>query len=355
MASIVPSGLTLLAGFGVVAGLVLLARGLAGYRSMLQVGDVSTSDIASVAAGEIRLAGIVEPAEMTLISLLQSVPCVYYRASVGRASNGRTTNPGYTEERAIGFRIRDASGSLRVFPRGARFDAALRFQGETDMTGAEPVGLDIRRGASTQSAEIDRAVAVAALLETHQPASTSTLGGIGDRHGARRYRELRLEPGDQVTIIGRALPFSDLDDPDGADVGLGGDVGLDDPEVMADLAEARAEGHLAADPAAAWGNAAIPGFGIGHPVAAPTLDPAADPLPLAGPDAVARISRTFDIAPEALVVAASPDVPLLIAYGVPDAVVERGQTRFTLGLLGAVLAIVSAMVVAIDLSGGFGR
>ena len=34
---------------------------------------------------------------------------------------------------------------------------------------------------------------------------------------------------------------------------------------------------------------------------------------------------------------------------------ERGQLRFTVGLLGAVLAIVSAMVVAIDLSGGFGR
>jgi hypothetical protein len=29
--------------------------------------------------------------------------------------------------------------------------------------------------------------------------------------------------------------------------------------------------------------------------------------------------------------------------------------QFTVGLLGAVLAIASAMVVAIDLSGGFGR
>ena len=37
------SGLTVLAGLGVVAGLALLARGLAGYRSVLRVGDVSTS------------------------------------------------------------------------------------------------------------------------------------------------------------------------------------------------------------------------------------------------------------------------------------------------------------------------
>ena len=38
---------------------------------------------------------------------------------------------------------------------------------------------------------------------------------------------------------------------------------IDDPEVAADLAEARAEGTLVDDPAAAWGNAAIPGFGSG--------------------------------------------------------------------------------------------
>ena len=67
------------------------------------------------------------------------------------------------------------------------------------------------------------------------------------------------------------------------------------------------------------------------------------------------MQRTFEIAPETLVLAASADVPLLIAHGVPGAVVERGQMQFTVGLLGAVLAIVSAMVVAIDLSGGFGR
>ena len=51
------------------------------------------------------------------------------------------------------------------------------------------------------------------------------------------------------------------------------------------------------------------------------------------------------IAPEALVLAASDEVPLLIAYGIPGAVVERGQTQFMVGLLGAILAIASAMVV----------
>ena len=355
MESFSASGLTVVAGLGVVAGLILLARGLAGYRSVVRVGDVSTSSIASLAAGEVRVSGIIEPAEMTLVSLLQSVPCVYYKATIGNGGDRRTAEPGYTEERSIGFRIRDETGSLRVFPRGARFDAPVRFEGETSLAGDEPVGLDLRRGGSTRATEIDRSLAVAALLEVQDTEAANPLGGLSDRRGRRTYREERLDPGEQVTIVGRAIPFSDLPNPDGADVGFGSDVPLDDPEVAADLAEARATGDLADDPADAWGNAAIPGFGIGRPVAAPDLDPAANPLPIAGPDEAARVARTFEIAPETLVLAASADVPLLIAHGVPGAVVERGQLRFTVGLLGAVLAIVSAMVVAIDLSGGFGR
>jgi hypothetical protein len=349
------SGVTAFAAAGVIAGLFLLARGLAGYRSALRVGDVSTSTIGSLPAGEVRITGLIEPAEMTLVSLLQSVPCVYYRATVGDAGSRRAPDVGYTEERAIGFRVRDETGSIRIFPRGARFEAPVRFEGETDLTGSEPNGLELRRGGSTEVADISPELAAAELLRVQLPSEASSLGGLRDRRGRRSYREMRLVPGDLITVVGRALPFSDLDDPDGADLALGADVPLDDPEVAADLAAARATGHLADDATTAWGNAAIPGFGIGRPVTTPSIDPSADCLPLAGPDEAARIGRTFDIAPEALVMAASSDVPLLLAFGVPGDVVERGQVRFTVGLLGAVLAIVSAMVVAIDLSGGFGR
>lgn len=351
------SAITVVAAFGVVAGLVLLARGFAGHRSLVRVGDLSSSTIGTLAAGEVRVSGIVEAAEMTLVSLLQSASCVYYRATVGNDGDRRTPDSGYTEERSIGFRVRDETGSLRVFPRGARFDAPVRFEGETDMMGDEPAGLALRRGGSTQVGEVDQAIAAAALLEVHDPGSGGFGGwaGLRDRRGRRTYREARLAPGDPVTIVGRALPFSDLDDPDGADVGLGSDVALDDPEVAADLAEARASGRLADDAAEAWGNAAIPGFGIGRPVSEPEIDPAANVLPIAGADEAARTVRTFEIAPETLVIAASDEVPLLIAHGVPGAVVERGQVQFIVGLLGAIVAIVSAMVVAIDLSGGFPR
>ena len=347
------SGVTALAAAGVVGGLVLLTRGLGGYRSLIRVADTSSSRIDSLAAGEVRISGSVEPAEVTLVSLLQSRPCVYYRATIGGGGGRRTADSGYTEERAIGFQVRDATGTIRVFPRGARFDAPMRFEGDTGLAGDEPPGLDIRLEGSTQTSQTDRAVAAAALLEVHEADPWTWRVGRGDR-GHRSYREIRLEPGDPVTIVGGAFPFSDLDDPTGADGGGGSDPPPDDPEIAADLAEARTTGSLADDPAAAWGNAAIPGFGIGRPVVAPTIDHDANALPLAGPEVAAEVARTFDIAPQTLVVAASAEVPLSSAFGIPGEVVERRQTTFMVGLLGAILAIASAMVLAVTVGRGFG-
>lgn len=349
------SWVTVLAAFGVVAGLILLARGLDGYRALVRVADTSTSPIDSLAAGEVRVSGVIEPAELTLVSLLQSTPCVYYRSTIGNESDRKSADGDYTEERSIGFRVRDTSGSLRVFPRDARFDAPIRFQGETSLMGDEPPGLDLRMEGSTQPTEIDRATAEMALLTVRDADDSSRRSWFSDRSGRHSYRETRLEPGDHVTIVGQALPFSDLADPTWADIGSGPDVLVDDPEVAADLAAARASGNLADDASAAWGNAAIPGFGIGRPVAAPTIDPAANPIPLGDATDAARAERTFAIAPETLVLAASPEVPLLIAHGAPGAVVQRGQTRFLIGLLGAVLAIASAMAFAVNLSGELGR
>lgn len=346
--------ITVLAGGGVVAGLTLLARGLVDYRSTVRVGDTSTSTISSLAAGEVRISGVVEAAEMTLVSLLQSAACVYYRATIGRDGEDSPVDSGLTEERSIGFRVRDTTGGIRVFPRGARVDAPVRFNEETGTMGDEPPGLALRTGAATRLSEPDRATAIAELLRVHDPETVDRPAALRDRDRRRRYREARLEPGDAITIVGRALPFSDLADPVAADHGTAADVLDDDPEIAADMAEARAAGILETDPEAAWGNAAIPGFGIGRPVMAPEIDPAANRLPLATPEEAAQAERIFEIAPETLVLASSAEVPLLIAYGTPGAVMERSQSRYTLGLLGAVLAIASAMVFAIMISGGFG-
>lgn len=343
------SGLTGLAGLGVAAGLVLLARGFSGYRTQLRVADTSTSPIASIAAGEVRVTGVVEPAELTLVSLLQSVPCVYYRSVVGAGEEPRTTEAGYIEERSVGFTVRDATGTLRVFPRDARIDAPVRFSGETSLTGDEPDGLDLRDEGATRAAVTRDADATAELLTVRQPADWGRPPSLAQGRGRRSYREQRLVPGDPVTIVGQALPFSDLADPTSADLGAGFGGLLDDPEVAADMEAAHAAGTLADDPAEAWGNAAIPGFGIGRPVIRPTIDPAADPLPLADEAEAVRAERTFRIDPETLVLAASDEVPLLIAHGAPGMVVARDQDRFFVGLVGAVLSIVSAMVGALSL------
>ena len=171
--------------------------------------------------------------------------------------------------------------------------------------------------------------------------------------GPRHYEERRLAPGDLVTIVGSALPFSDIDDPATADRD-DPMLALDDAEVARDVAEARQAGLLAGSPEEALGNAAIPGFGIGQPTRAPHLDPEAKPLPIAPPAAAVAASATFDIPPGELVIAAMPASPLLIRFGSPGEAVARDQGTLILGLIGAVVAIAAALVLAFAVQGAFG-
>ena len=60
----------------------------------------------------------------------------------------------------------------------------------------------------------------------------------------------------------------------------------------------------------------------------------------------------FAIAPETLVLASAPDVPLLIAHGVPGVATGRYQDRFIVGLLGAVVAIACALALALMVTPG---
>ena len=351
-----------LAGVGVLGGLWLLARGMRGYTTATQLGDTSTSRIATLAAGEVQVSGVIEPAEITLVSALQSAPCVYYRSTIGPEGEFPDAMHTFEEERAIGFLVRDATGNVRVFPRGARWDAPTRYDESTGLVGYQPPGLKLRTGPAISTAELDRASAIAALTTMPQRPEFDPLvilGGANSPYGQRagqrlRYREQRLEPGDAVTIVGRALPFSDLDDPTEADIAEGS-LAADDPEVTGDIAEAREAGLLVGSPEEAWGNAAIPGFGIDRPARTPELDPRAHSATLAGASETARIMRVFSIPPESLVLASTPDLPLLIAFGVPQVVMGRQQQRFIVGLLGAILAIGSAMVLALMIAGGVSR
>ncbi len=352
---------------GLLGGLALLARGFGGYRTATRIGDIGTSSISSMAAGEVRVSGTIVAGEVTLLSPLQRRDCVYYQARIDGDDDGSPV-PDLHEERAVGFRVRDATGEVRIFPRGARWDAPMRFDERTGTFGEEPSGLALRSGAAfgrwedptDRQAAIDRLLTVRPAAPASYPeaagASASVLlggltAGLGDGRRGRRYVERRLEVGDAVTVVGRAMPFADLADPAEADHAIGADVSADDPEIHADLAEARAAGLLAATPEAAWGNAAIPGFGIDRPQREPALDPAATAPALAPADEGARTAARFTIEPETLVIAAAPDVSLLVAHGIPDAAVDRHQDRFLLGLMGAVLAIGSAVALALVVGG----
>jgi len=200
----------------------------------------------------------------------------------------------------------------------------------------------------------DRAARIAELLTVHRPDPSPIDGWSGlpsSSRGGRHYREARIEPGDPVTVVGRALPFADLADPEEANVLDGALVATDDPEIAGDLAEARAAGLLEESAAEAWGNAAIPGFGIGRPVRQPELDPAADRPGRATPAEAARAEATFAIAPEELVIAAGPGSPLSIGLGAPATMEARADWQFVIGLLGAVLSIASAMALALVVNG----
>lgn len=344
---------------GIGGGLVLLARGFRAYRRAAVVADTATSRIATLAVGEVRITGTIEPAEMTLVSPLQSRTCVYFRSKVEQ-HEGRSSRTVLREERAVGFRVADASGSIRIFPRDAGWDVPSAFHESDGMFGDAPVGLELRRGPAIQAVTADRDELVAALLTVRPFGTADVLSdpvgvGAGQGAGRREYDEARIEVGDVVTVIGTALPFDQLPDPDDADLGEGSGGPLaaaSDPEIAADLDAARAAGTLETDPTEAWGNAAIPGFGIGRPVRPPELDPAATPVAVADAPTAERFRRIFEIGAQELVIASMPGRPLLIAAGTPTVAVARGQDSLILGLLGAVLAIVSGVVLAIQLSGG---
>jgi hypothetical protein len=344
---------------GIAFGLALLARGMAGQRRATRIGDTSTSTISAIAVGEVRVSGVVEAAEVTLTSPLQSRRCVYFRAHIVE-EEGRTSRTLLDDERAVGFRVRDPSGDVPVFPRAASWLIPEVFDARTGVMGDEPVGLDLRSGSAIQPGFVDRERQVAELLTVH-PDDRSSLdlldrGSAFGARGRRHYREARLELGDTVTIIGMAIPFDQLPDPTGADEvdvsGLDAAGGIQDVEVAGDVAEARAAGLLETDATEAWGNAAIPGFGIGRPVRTPELDPAAEPLAIATAAEAERAERTFEIAPATIVLAATSEVDLLISLGAPATAVAHEENRFVVGLLGAILAIGSAVILATTLSGG---
>ncbi len=279
---------------GVLAGFVAFVHGLGAYRREAVVGSIATSTVDGLAAGEIRLFGTVKPLAVTLVSALQSATCVWYHSRI--TEGGDSDRVILDEQRGIDFLVEDATGSVRVVPRGlrARIDAA--FNESTNMVGEDPIGLNRRVGSGSMVvADDDREAAIADLLTVRPPTRdpddstvNTTLGfagfgmGFGTKlrmggHARRHYTEERIAPGDKITIVGQARPYSEVD-PIGPDATADLDpTTFGDPMLVSELEEARASGALAGSAREAWGNAAIPGFGIGKPTERPVLEAGATP------------------------------------------------------------------------------
>jgi hypothetical protein len=280
-----------------------------GLRSYLRGGDLSSVGTSQIASLSAGLVRVTGTIEAPLtIQSYYGFPCVYYRAEPRKEKGRSNEDASPTVERSIEFDVRDGTGRIHVMPHAAQWDVRMR---------------DI------------------------QP-------------------EARLEDGDRVTIVGSAVPFGQLQDPGSSDW-----LSLDDPVIAADIEAARAAGELEPDPSRRYGNLGIPGFALGRPQSAPTLDPGVpapavyqhasgpqealtpeqEARPAAGVAAGAAVAASFSPTPETLVLAAVPGSDLLIAEGDPASATSLDQWEFTAGLAGAVLAIGGAVLLAVTIQG----
>jgi hypothetical protein len=351
---------------GLIGGVVLFVRGLMAYKRDRLISSVATSSLDGIAAGEVRVSGVIEAIEQTLISPLQSKPCVWYRARVEQAGdNGRVL---LDEERAQEFRITNDTGELRVVPRGARWEIHPVFDESDSIGGGEPPGLERRTGATyrevveedpNKMSEVERSAAAQALLTVQTPIAGANAEGWAVADGnwgtgvglsatrSKHYREARLEPGDTVTIIGQALPWGDVK----------GQLHAFDPStnvesaIADDVAAAREMGTLAASPEEAWGNAMIPGFGIGVPTAEPELHPDADPIEASGPEAHEDALAKYVIPDEELVLSRGEKGEMAVYLGSPDAATLHHDFAFALGVLGVFMAVFCTFALGAILTG----
>ena len=280
-----------------------------GLRSYLRGADLSSVGTSQIATLTAGLARVTGTIQAPLtIQSYYGFPCVYYRSEPRKQDGQQDDDSSQTVERSIEFDVRDDTGRIHVMPHAAHWDVRMR----------------------------DR-----------QP-------------------EARLEDGDRVTVVGSAVPFGQLQDPGSADW-----LTMDDPVITADIEAARAAGELEPDPRRRYGNLGIPGFALGRPESAPTLDPgvpvpavyphasvspeASDPepqaRPAAGVPAGSAAAASFAPTPDTLVFAAVPGTDLLIAEGDPVSAASLDQWEFIGGLAGAVLAICGAVLLALTIEG----
>ena len=121
--------------------------------------------------------------------------------------------------------------------------------------------------------------------------------------------------------------------------------------IAEDIATARELGTLAASPEEAWGNAAIPGFGIGAPTAQPELDERARQPETVSEEAHEDALAQYDIPNEELILSRGQKGEMAVYLGAPQAAVMHHDFAFALGVLGAFMAVFCALGLGAILTG----
>ena len=213
-------------------------------------------------------AASIEPAEMTLISRApeRAVRLLPRRPSA-TAGDPWPPDRGYTEERSIGFRVRDATGSIRVFPRGARFDAPVRFEADRDVGRRAGRARHPTRGPTPDRRGRPRGGRRRAADRRGTPSESAPLAGRRRRDGRRSLPRDAARAGRRGHDRRAGAPLlRSARSGRGRRRATAPDRRSTTPRSRPTSPRPRRGRHARRRPAEAWGNAAIPGFGIGRPV-----------------------------------------------------------------------------------------
>lgn len=175
--------LALAAAAAVVAGAVLLGRGLTNLGRYLDLRRAAGPDLVDAAAGRVAVSGTVRPTGDPLVSPLSGESAVAWSVRVLESTRvsggGRGLDVVVDDHRERPFVIEDGTGRLRVEPSAGtpRLERDLRAEVRSDDGVPEPV----RR-----------------LLAERDAAAPD---------GRRIYYESRLEPGETATVLGEAIRY----------------------------------------------------------------------------------------------------------------------------------------------------
>lgn len=170
-----------MAGFALLGGPVLFYRGFRHLRTRRLIENTPTAKIRSMAMGMVEVNGSVQ-ARSQILAPFSGKECVYWQVEVATRQNRRG---GWTTVHRNGsgnpFFLEDDTGVAMVYPSGA--DCRLNFGVEEECLG------------------ISLPEVYSDYLRQHcgWAAATWRLGGM-------RFRERTLEPGQQVYILGSAMP-----------------------------------------------------------------------------------------------------------------------------------------------------